>query len=45
MHEENVLLPISHQCLPNPFKTEVLPLKLQVISHAEHNTTIYTEQL
>lgn len=45
MRDENIISAISHQSLPNPSKTKVLLLKLQVLSHAEHNSTVSTELL
>lgn len=45
MCDENTLPAISHRSLPNPSKTEALPLKLQVVSHAEHKATISAERL
>lgn len=45
MRDENILPAISRQPLPNPSKTEVLPLKLQVLIYTEHNAAICAEQL
>lgn len=45
MRDENVLPTISHRSLPNPSKTEVLLVRLPVLSHAEHKTIASARQL
>lgn len=45
MCDENILPDISHWSLPNPSKTQILLVRLPVLSHTEHKTIASTWQL